>query len=388
MAPPEVSMVRARLGAASAILAVAISSLLVAGPVAAADSPVSRAVAYLFAAQGADGSLGGSAGETEDYILGSAAAGFDPATLVACSGKSAFDYLAANVTTATADAGKTAKLILAVVAGHRDPTSFGGSDLLARLDADHSSGTGAYGDGSTFSQSLAILALHAAARPIPADSVAYLASLQDTDGSWNYGTKADAVAGDTNSTAVALMALAAAGTSTPVAKALTWLHAQQLADGGFPYQVGSGATSDPDSDALVIEALTAVGESAGGTAWTLDGHTPVSNLLTFQAADGGFVFPGSKTPDAFTTSEVPEGIVGTPPDRPTMFTVGVAPATRVCATPEPTAHPGVVVSATLPPTSTARAVESRESTGGATLVLLVLALAAIGAVAVRSTVRR
>lgn len=378
-------MVRARLGAASAILAVALSSLLVAGPVSAADTPASRAVAYLFNAQSADGSLGGSPGETEDYILGAAATGFDPATLVACSGKSAFDFLAAKLSAATADAGKTAKLILAVAAGHRDPAAFAGTDLVAKLTADRSAGTGAYGDGATFTQSLAILALHAAARPIPSDSVAYLGSLQDADGSWNYGTTADAIAGDTNSTAVALMALGAAGSTAPVAKALTWLHGQQLADGGFPYQGGSGATSDPDSDALVIEALTAVGESPSGPAWTVGSHTATSNLLTFQAADGGFVFPGSKTSDAFTTSEVPAGIAGTPPDRPTTFATGLAPAVRSCptsTTPGPTAHPGSVAGATLPPTSTA----ADGSSGGPAstvpfgVVLLALAggLAAVG----------
>lgn len=390
MAPPEVSMVRARLGAASAILAVALSSLLVTDPVAAADTPASRAVAYLFAAQSADGSLGGSPGQTEDYILGAAATGFDPATLVACSGTSAFDYLAANIAGATADAGKTAKLILAVVAGHRSPAAFGGTDLLARLETDRSSGTGAYGDGSTFSQSLAILALHAAGLPMPTDSIAYLASLQDADGSWNYGAKADAIAGDTNSTAVALMALAAAGSSSAVPKALTWLHGQQLADGGFPYQGGSDATSDPDSDALVIEALTAVGESPSGAAWAVGGDTPVSNLLTFQAADGGFIFPGNKAPDTFTTSEVPEGLAGTPPDRVTTFTPGLAPATRGCRTPEPSAHPTAhpgVAGPTLPPTSTRPAADEARP-GAATLILVVLALAASAAIAARSTVRR
>ena len=143
---------------------------------------------YLHAQQAPDGLLG-SPGVTDDYIFGAAANGFDPRTLAAPGGASAYDYLAAHAGGVAGDAGATAKLSLAVIVGHLDPTAFGGQDLLAGLDATYHSATGAYGDGGTYGQALGIMTLVAAAdagHPLPADAVTHLQAVQNTDGSWNY----------------------------------------------------------------------------------------------------------------------------------------------------------------------------------------------------------
>ena len=314
------------------------------------DVGASAALRFLASEQRADGSLDGSPGETEDLVLGAAAAGYDPATLTTCSGGSAYGFLASDILPATADAGKTAKLILAVAVGRRDPRAFGGHDLLERLATFYGASSGAFGDGATFTQALAILALRAATQPVPDAAVAHLAALQNADGSWNYEAAPGATAGDTNSTAMALIALAAAGDAGPMPAALAYLHAQQRADGGFPYQAGATAMSDPDSDALILEALTALHQSPAGPSWTVSGHTVLQDLRSFQAADGGFVYPGNPTSDAFTTSEVPAALERVPPPNVAPWIAGRAGGPQRCSSaPSPTSTAKLPATSTTPP---------------------------------------
>ena len=339
------------------------------------------ALRYLRGLQHADGSLDGSPGETEDFVLGAAAAGYDPSTLTTCSGGSAYGYLSANVSGATADAGKTAKLILAVAVGRRSAQSFAGTDLIGRLNSFYDPTNGAYGGGATFSQSLAMLALGAVGQPVPAAAIAELKGLQRTDGSWNYLAQPDAGAGDTNSTAVALMALAAVGDTGPAATALTYLHGQQQSDGGFPYQTGPGALSDPDSDALVSAAMTALHISPAAPAWTVAGHTVLDNLATFQASNGGFTYPGSAGPDAFTTSQVPSGLERMPLPGFTDWPAGRALPKLSCA-----GAGGTGVTLTPPPTSTLGA--GVPPTEGPTWPLELALIVLAGVVAVVTGARR
>lgn len=335
--------------ATSALLVVTI--LLAPGAALAAPDPATAALAYLAGQQGADGSIASSAGATEDFILGAAAANYDPNTLVSCAGTSAYAYLTAKLTTATATAGGTGKLALAVLAGKLDPAAFGGQNLLVRLGTFYKATTGAYGDGSTFGQSLAILALEGAGQAIPPAAITELEGLQDTDGSWNYQASSNATAGDTNSTAIAVEALRAAGVAASdasLSKAIAYLHTQQNSDGGFTYS--APGASDPDSDALVIQALVALGEDPSGAGWTVGGKTVFDDLLSRQAADGGFTYPGSPAPDAFTTSQVPAGLKKAPLPGTATWQPGARIPGVSCPTPKPTASHAPTV--TLPPTST------------------------------------
>ena len=91
-----------RLIVASAILATFLITPF--GLAAATSTPstsptdserATAALQYLLAAQGADGSIDASIGETADFVIGAAAAGYDPATLHGCgAGTGALDYLA------------------------------------------------------------------------------------------------------------------------------------------------------------------------------------------------------------------------------------------------------------------------------------------------------
>ena len=277
--------------------------------------------------------------------------------------------------------------------------------LLADLDGTYNATTGAFGDGGAYGQSLAIMTLIAAAdagHPLPADAVTHLQAVQDTDGSWNYlGVKDSPGGSDTNSTAIALQALAAAGvpaSDASITAGLAYLAAQQLADAGFPYSDAFGPPfSDPDSDATVIQALVAVGENPAGAEWQKGGVTPRQNMLSFRdAATGGFVYPGNPGPDAFTTSQVPAGLAGVPFPGNTAWTSGSALPAGTCGTSAPTPTPasrlrrtpGAGVAGVTPPaTTTGTAGRSGESpTGSAALVLLIFVAALF--VATRTWIRR
>lgn len=336
-----------RLRWASAILATGL--LLVNVPATwAAPDPATCALQYLAGQQAASGGVGGQAGVTADYIFGAAAAGFDPNKLKAASGKTAYDYLEAGAGASLTNAALVAKEALAALDGKLDPTSFGGQDLLSALDATYSTTTHAYGDGETYTQSLAILTLVAAAdagHPLPAAAVTELTAVQDSDGSWDFqGVKDAAGGGDTNSTSIAIQALIAAGkpaSDAAIVSGLAYLASQQLADGGFPYSPAFGPPfSDPDSDATVIQGLVAAGENPAGPAWTKSGHTALTNVLTFQdAANGGFTYPGNPGPDAFTTSQVPAGLAKVPFPGSTAWTAGATLPAGLCAAAAPSPTP-------------------------------------------------
>ncbi len=371
-----------RLRWASAILATGLLLLNVPAAWAAPD-PATCALQFLASGQAANGSVGGSAGVTADYIFGAAAAGFDPTTLKKSGDSTAFDYLEAGIGGSLANAGLVAKEALAAIDAKLDPTSFGGNDLLTALDATFNATTHAYGDAQTYTQSLAILALTAAAdagHPLPASAVTELIAVQDTDGSWDFqGVKDAAGGGDTNSTAIAIEALIAAGTpagDASITGALAYLHSQQLGDGGFPYNDAfPPAFSDPDSDANVIQALVAAGEDPAGPAWTKSGHTAVANILAFQStANGGFTYPGNPGPDAFTTSQVPAGIARVPFPGSTTWTADAALPAGICAAAVATPRAS---GATPPATAAAGPPEPSSNDGGLLPVLVLIGLAAV-----------
>ena len=342
------------VGAAAASPAASPTPIPTPGPTfsSAATDPdrAAGALAYLVAAQLPDGSIDKSLGETADFIIGTAAAGYDPATLTSCTsgGTGALAFLATASDAATADAAQTGKAILAVVAAGLDPTAFSGRNLIARLAALHHAGTGAYGDGSTFAQAFAILAVEASGGAVSPAATAELLALQDTDGSWGYG-KAPVVAGggDTNSTGIALMALDASGIHSADAAALAYLATQQLADGGFPYQNSTSngtPASDADSDSIVLQALLAMGQDSGSVGWSKGSADVLTSMRASQAIDGGFTYPGSGE-SAFTTSQVPAGLAGVPYGAAAHFKAGLGvPATQCpgyvpVASPSPAASP-------------------------------------------------
>ena len=344
-----------RLVVASAILATLLTTPLGLAAAAHTSTPApdsgraTAALEYLLAAQTPDGSIDKSIGETADFVIGAAAAGYDPSTLRGCAnGTGALDFLATASDAAATDAAKTGKTILAVVAAGQDPTAFSGRNLITRLAALYHSTSGAYGDGSTFGQSFAMLAIVASGRSAPAAASTELLALQDKDGSWSYG-KAPVAAGggDTNSTAIALMALDAAGVHSADESALAYLATQQLPDGGFPYQNSTAfgpPASDPDSDSILLQALLAAGEDPASAAWTKGTSNVTTHLSAGAGADGGFATPGSKE-NAFTTSQVPAALMRVPYGAAVHPRSGASVPTSRCANAAPASSPSSIGSA-------------------------------------------
>ena len=90
-------------------------------------------------------------------------------------------------------------------------------------------------------------------------------------------------------------------------QALATFHAIEADDAGFPFTATPGS-SDPDSTALVIQALLALGANPSLPAWHKTGGSPYTALASFQlncgdaAGDrGAYFYPGSRTPSVFAT---------------------------------------------------------------------------------------
>ncbi len=155
--------------------------------------------------------------------------------------------------------------ILAITAVGKDPRTFIGDDLIAKLESfskEHQLGDIELLNDDIFG----ILAFSssgmAPSNQYISDSVQYLRSHQLPNGGWGYATTAGS---DTNTTAAAIMALRSAGvpaTDPAILTAISYLKSTQNPDGGYPYDPSQAysSASDSSSDAWVISALTSVGE--------------------------------------------------------------------------------------------------------------------------------
>lgn len=289
-----------------------------------------KAVAWIRDQQQADGSFDGfNPGATLDAVLALRAAGIDPATVESSAGNNPLDYLG-SVGADYGELGASAagKLIVGWQAAGGDPHDIEGYDAVMALTDFYSATTGAYGDGTSFSQGWALLGLAAAGETLPAQALTFAKESQATGGGWGYAPSSDAA--DPDSTALMLQALAAVGVPASdevVFNAFAYLRAAQNGDGGFP---GFDGTTSPSTTGIVLQALAAYDQPADGLAWTTvvtDGstsrltlHTPADRILTFQSFEGGFAgFSGANDP--YSTYQSLIGILGQP------YPVVQAPAT-------------------------------------------------------------
>ena len=123
-----------------------------------------------------------------------------------------------------------------------------------------------------YRQGLAILGLRASDVRVPASAVRWLRAQQCRDGGFaSYRapgapcprTDLSAFTGeDTNSTALAAMALLATNQRTSAGRALRWLRSTQRPGGGFPYL--RGAPADANSTGLALSALATIGRTPQG----------------------------------------------------------------------------------------------------------------------------
>ncbi len=286
--------------------------LMLALPVLATERPeVEGAIDWLLSQQQANGGFtngfaeGADLGATVEVILASVAAGENPRTWTPAP----LDYLQAQVTSgAVQDAGGWSHVLVGVVALGADPHAFGGVALVSKLLATADPVTGRFGD-SLFAHAYALLALHNAGAEIPTGAVELLLQTQTADGSW---PMFDGDPVDTNTTALAVQALVAAGEEEAARDALTYFQAMQNDDGGFPWQKPSdfGTDSDANSTAVVLQALDALGESLDD--WQPEGNSPRDALLAlWEEESSGYrwqaAIPGA---NVLATAQAVQAVAG------------------------------------------------------------------------------
>jgi hypothetical protein len=271
-----------------------------------------RAVVWLAGQVNAKGYIGSSGSpdlsDTTLAILALAAAGGERTVALRASTYVEGHIHAYAVVGGHDGAGQLATLILDAHVVGVNPTKFGGTNLVARLLAtQRTSGAdaGLFGvqdptyDGA-YRQGLALAALAVAGVRTGAAvraGVTWLKAQQCPNGGWE-AYRSTSVActpsdpttysgPDTNSTALAvegLVAQRATFTHAPVG----FLVGLQASDGGW----GSyGGSSDPDSTALVIQALVALHDSVSASRFRKGTKDPVTALLSFQLKNGAFYYP-------------------------------------------------------------------------------------------------
>ncbi len=290
---------------ASPLLVALMALLTFASPGAAfqeapeAKEAVTKSTSWLLSQQADDGGFVGFSGEsdpsiTSDAIIALAAA---RAAGIEVDLDSAFAFLTSGdvaLVYAQTGAGQAAKLVLAAAAAGADPRNVNGVDPLSLAVAGLDETTGLYGTG-VYDHSLVMLAIAAAGDDIPDAAAETLIDYQIDDGSWAFDGSDIRGAGDTNTTAAAIMALVAAGaTGAPeIDNALSYLESAQVEGGGFPYQPGDGAVADANSTGIVIQALIAAGEDPSSESWS----NATAALLTFQNESGSFSYMAEPADD-------------------------------------------------------------------------------------------
>ncbi len=287
-----------------------------------------------------------SAGATLDAVFAFAAAGINART-IRSGGNSPLDYLEAEAAAYSDDPGAAAKLVLGLVAMEQDPRDFAFTDFLAKMNSNFDSATKSYGE-DIFDHELYMLARASLHLPPRAGSVDYLKSKQTDDGCWEFGAGWGC---DTNTTALAIEALIAAGVSPSegaVQDALDYLAEAQNDDGAWPYDPLSpwGTDSDANSTALVIQALVAAGEDSDD--WDKGGTTPLQALVAFQLGSGALEWqPGFGENPLATYQAVPALLL-----QPFPVATMTLEEEEKTATPKPTKTPTATVTPITSPTAT------------------------------------
>src|SRR6478609_1798291 len=216
--------------------------------------PVAAAVAWLQSQQDAGGGFPGldgnpDPGTTVDAILALVASpGFDEAAV-----QKAVAYLDGNAKPyIETGAGQAAKVVLAMAATGGDPTSVNGTNPVELMESSIDPATGLCGMG-IYDQAYCVLARVAVGKDVPAEWIDALRKTQISNGGWAFDGSTDEAAADSNTTAMVLQALIAAGVPAnddAVVNGVAFLQTLVVPAGGFAYgPVSMDASATPTAGA-------------------------------------------------------------------------------------------------------------------------------------------
>lgn len=249
---------------------------------------------YLKTQQNVDGSIAGFSGITSWATMAFVAAGVGPDTLT---------YLENNQPASASSATEWSREILAIVAAGENPYNFGGLNYVQGLLAHYSNnqiGGEAYLNDDIFGLLALIAAGDSASPETKDDTLTFIIANQEADGGFGWSVGGGS---DVDTTGAALQALIAAmnegythaDLDTSILKALTYLLDAQNTDGGFPYTPDDA--SNTSSTAWAVMALHAAGIT------TNEYDSAQAYIATNQGNDGSFCWMGCDFGgDTFTSS--------------------------------------------------------------------------------------
>jgi hypothetical protein len=134
---------------------------------------------------------------------------------------------------------------------------------------------------------------------LPDGAVAGLLATRLEDGSFSFVHDTSLKSGDSNTTAIVIQALIAAGAEDEIGPSIDYFRATQNEDDGWTYQKPSefGEETDANSTAFVIQTLDAAGEDL--TQW----GDPQGTLASLQLENGAFGFSAT-FPEANTLATI------------------------------------------------------------------------------------
>ncbi len=271
-------------GVPTALLVALFAVFLLAPGPAAAKSP---SVAWLQRVENPDGGFPATpSGESSTEItawamLGMEAAGVNPLD-VGRRGHSPVAYLRRNVDDLHSP-GDLARTILALRGAGVDARQFAGHDLVERL-AGKRRGNGSY-QGWPNSTAFAVMALRASGSSAGIRrSLSWLRRVQNSDGGWGAVPGAP---GDADSTGAVLQALG--GGSGTAGRAVRYLRRSQKRSGGWA--LGEAGAVNSQSTAWAVQGLLAAGVDA--TAVRKHGRNGLDYLAARRAADGHYRYSSS-----------------------------------------------------------------------------------------------
>jgi hypothetical protein len=210
-------------------------------------------------------------------------------------------------------AGATAKVALAAEVRGINPAKFGKVNLIARLDSLIVK-SGRYSDrplnenfSNAFSQSLAIIALSRYSHA-PEKAVRFLISSECKNGGFPLNFGQATCSSDTDSTAMDVQALLAAGQRAAAVRGLTWLKHVQLSNGGLD---ASGATT-PNANTTGL-----AGEAFAAARWYRNAALAAKFLRSLQAGcsakssrRGAIAYDSSGFAESTAVDATAQGILG------------------------------------------------------------------------------